>query len=226
RHLLQVPDLLLHVAGGRVAGAPVQAGAPPSTVRTALAEADEVGADGVTVGTEVSSAVDSVNGSGPSEFADWRKTSPPAAWSLVPPPSERVNTTVRITAAATAAAIAAMPGTERHHGRRPGPGGPAEEPPPVGGGWDGGPLGGCEGPDSGPDGGPVGRPEDGGSTLTSSSSRAGGPRQSHIAPDTGGDAYASCPTCSFCAPVVRRPQADADGPPGGRRPSGLLSVTE
>ena len=51
-------------------------------------------------------------------------------------------------------------------------------PPPLPGGCEGGPDGGWdgwEGPESGPEGGPVGRPEDGGSTLTSSSSRRGFP---------------------------------------------------
>jgi hypothetical protein len=63
----------------------------------------------------------------------------------------------------------------------------------------------------------VGRPEDGGSTLTSSSSRCGSLR---LAPSCAAF-YLLNP---LCAPVPRRPQADADGPPGGRGPQGLLSV--
>lgn len=77
------------------------------------------------------------------------------------------------------------------------------------------------GPDKGPEGGPVGRPDDGGSTLTSSSSR----RRDPATLLTFCAAFLNfLPQRAYCAPVPYRPQADAVGPLGGRTAEGLLSV--
>ncbi|GAA2235764.1 hypothetical protein GCM10010104_33260 [Streptomyces indiaensis] len=91
----------------------------------------------------------------------------PPSDAPVPPLSGRESTTARTTAATNAVATIATRGTDPHHGRR----GSGSLPPPLGGSEGGPPPpeGGWEGPDSGPEGGPVGRPDDGGSTLTSSS---------------------------------------------------------
>lgn len=121
----------------------------------------------MTGGAEFSVALDFVNGSGPVLAAAWRNTSPLLA-VFVEPPSDRVKTRPSTTAATTTAVRIATRGTDFHQGRC---GSGAPVPPPEG--CEGGPEGGWEGPDSGPEGGPVGRPEDGGSTLTSSSSRRG-----------------------------------------------------
>ncbi|EPJ41996.1 hypothetical protein STAFG_0943 [Streptomyces afghaniensis 772] len=204
---------------------PYRPGAPPWTPWTAFRVASSVG-EGETGEAELSFAVDSVNGSGPVSAAGWRKTSPsavlvPPSDAPVPPPSGRVSTTARITAATTAVAISATRGTDPHQGRR----GSGACPPPLGGSEGGPPPdGGWEGPDSGPEGGPVGRPDDGGSTLTCSSSRVGSLRPAHTGRWLVLVYTAFSTTSSLCAPVPYGSQADADGPPGGRPARVLLSV--